>query len=242
MSEENLMSGMGGESDDSQSQEYQQQIDQEVAAPSLERPEWLQDRYLQGDRGVEEAIKEQAKGYNELRQKLGGFTGAPEAYEFSLPEGIDGEIDSELPAYNQFLEVAKSANMSNETAQELFNIFVGYQKSIVDEIDGDIQQQKQMLGPQADQRLSTLAAWAGNNLTEEQNDVFASMLTTAAGVEVMEAIINKSRSTQMHKTGETAQAPSFTKEDLARIIQTDDRYHNDPQFRKEVLKKAQAIL
>jgi len=131
--------------------------------------------------------------------------------------------------------------MSNETAQELFNIFVGYQKSIVDEIDGDIQQQKQMLGPQADQRLGTLAAWAGNNLTEEQNDVFASMLTTAAGVEVMEAIINKSRSTQMHKTGETTNMPTFTEDDYRRAVQS-DRYYSDPQYRAEINKKAQAMM
>ena len=82
MSEDSLLSSAAAEVNESQqeaqSQEIQNEIAQETSAPALERPEWLQDRYLAGNRGIEDAIAEQAKGYNELRKQLGGFTGAPE--------------------------------------------------------------------------------------------------------------------------------------------------------------------
>jgi hypothetical protein len=243
MSEESLLDGAAAElnaaQETAQSEQISQEIDQEKA--SLERPEWLQDRYLAGDRGIEEAIAEQAKGYNELRKQLGGFTGAPEEYDFSLPEGIEGEIDENLPALQQFVDLAKEANMSNETAQELFNIFVGYQQSIIDEIGADAQQQKNLLGENADQRLAALSGWGMNNLSQEDMEAYSGMLTTAAQVQLMEKIIGKTRGTQMHKTGESTAMPAFTEEDFRRAVQS-DRYMSDPAYRAEVQRKAQSIM
>jgi hypothetical protein len=244
MSEESLLSGVAADAAETKQEAATAQINEEIendTGPALERPEWLQDRYLQGGRGLEEAIKEQAKGYNELRSKLGGFVGAPEEYELGLPEGVEGEVDSELPAYKDFLQVAKESNMSNETAQKLFNIFVGYQQSIINEIGADAQQQKQMLGEKADQRLAALSGWGMNNLSKDDMDAYSSMLTTAAQVELMEKIISKTRGTQMHKTGESANMPAFTEDDFRRAVQS-ERYYSDPSYRAEIQKKAQAIL
>jgi hypothetical protein len=244
MSEESLLDGVAADTSETQQEAATAQINEDIekdTGPALERPEWLQDRYLQGGRGLEEAIKEQAKGYNELRSKLGGFTGAPEAYELGLPEGIEGEVDSELPAYKEFLDVAKEANMSNETAQKLFNIFVGYQQSIINEIGADAQQQKQLLGEKADQRIASLSGWGMNNLSKDDMEVYSSMLTTAAQVQLMEKIVGKTRGTQMHKTGETSSIPAFTEDDFRRAVQS-ERYYSDPAYRAEVQKKAQAIL
>jgi hypothetical protein len=244
MSEESLLDSVASDASEAQQEAASEEISKEIdqsTGPALERPEWLQDRYLAGDRGIEEAIKEQAKGYNELRKQLGGFTGAPEAYEFSLPEGAEGEIDAELPAYKEFLEIAKDANMSNETAQKLFNIFVGYQQSIINEIGADAQQQKQMLGEKADQRLAALSGWGMNNLSKEDMEAYSSMLTTASQVQLMEKIISKTRGTQMHKTGESSNMPAFTEDDFRRAVQS-ERYYSDPAYRAEIQKKAQAIL
>lgn len=243
MSEDSLIADTANEVSEERTEAATEQLSQEVQqeAAALERPEWLQDRYLQGDRGIEEAIAEQAKGYNEIRKQLGGFTGAPEEYEFSLPEGIEGEIDENLPALQDFVDLAQKTNMSNETAQELFNIFVNYQQSIINEIGADAQQQKQLLGENADQRLAQLSGWGMNNLTPEDMEAYQSMLTTASQVQLMEKIIGKTRGTQMHKTGETSAMPAFTEDDFRRAVQT-DRYKTDPAYRQEVLRKAQAIL
>ena len=243
MSEDSLIADTANEVSEERTEAATEQLSQEVQqeAAALERPEWLQDRYLQGDRGIEEAIAEQAKGYNEIRKQLGGFTGAPEEYEFSLPEGIEGEIDENLPALQDFVDLAQKTNMSNETAQELFNIFVNYQQSIINEIGADAQQQKQLLGENADQRLAQLSGWGMNNLTPEDMEAYQSMLTTASQVQLMEKIIGKTRGTQMHKTGETSAMPTFTEDDFRRAVQT-DRYKTDPAYRQEVLRKAQAIL
>ena len=243
MSEDSLIADTANEVSQERAEAATEQMSQEVQQESaaLERPEWLQDRYLQGDRGIEEAIAEQAKGYNEIRKQLGGFTGAPEEYEFSLPEGIEGEIDEDLPALQEFVDLAHKANMSNETAQELFNIFVNYQQSIISEIGADAQQQKQLLGENADQRLAALSGWGMNNLSPEDMEAYQGMLTTAAQVQLMEKIVGKTRGTQMHKTGETSAMPAFTEEDFRRAVQS-DRYYSDPAYRAEVQKKAQAIL
>ncbi len=226
-----------------QEQQTQQEsvIQAEIDAPAIEKPEWLNDKYMANDRGIDEATTEQAKAYNELHKKFGGFTGAPDEYEFSLPEGTEGEIDTELGAYKEFQALAKESNMSNDTAQKLFNIFVGYQQSSMQQLDVDVQQQKELLGNNADARLSSLSGWAMNNLPQENMDAFASMVTTRDQVEAMEALIGRTRNTKMADTQSNVVMPNFTESDFQRAVQS-DRYMKDPEYRKEIRKKAEAIL
>lgn len=52
------------------------------------------------------------KELNDLRVRLGSFTGAPETYELSLPEGV--EIDPEDPMIARAQEWAKGLNLNQE--------------------------------------------------------------------------------------------------------------------------------
>jgi hypothetical protein len=210
--------------------------------PAVERPEWLLDKYATDGREQAEAISEQAKAYVELQKQFGGFTGAPEEYEFAMPEGIEGEVDTDLEAFQQFTALAKEANMSQETAQQLFGIFVGYQNQIDSQYETDLNAQKEMLGPQADQRIQSIASWAGNNLTGEDMAVLESMTTTAAQVETLERIIGKTRNSPIPKTHEVTAAPTgFTQHDFEKAVNS-DRFKTDAGYRAEVRKKASQLF
>ena len=80
-----------------------------------------------------------------------------------------------------------------------------------------------------------------NNLPQENMDAFASMVTTRDQVEAMEALIGKTRNTKMADTQSNVVMPNFTESDFQRAVQS-DRYMKDPEYRKEIRKKAEAIL
>lgn len=210
--------------------------------PSVERPEWVLDKYATEDRSVEEAISEQAKAYVELQKQFGGFTGAPENYELAMPEGIEGEIDTELPQYQQFLEIAKNANMNQDTAQNLFNLFVEYQNENFGKDDIDLNAQKELLGPEADKRIQNLVSWAGNNLDQDDMATLESMTMTADQVQVLEKIIAKTRNTPTPKTHEVnAPVKGYSESDFHKDVGS-ERYRTDPKFRAEVRKRGAQLF
>lgn len=217
-------------------------VAEQAPGPAVERPEWLLDKYAPEGKDQAEAISEQAKAYVELQKQFGGFTGAPEEYEFSMPEGIEGSVDTELEAFQQFTELAKEANMSQDTAQQLFGIFVGYQNQVDSQYETDLNAEKERLGPQADQRIQSIASWAGNNLATEDMEVLESMTTTAAQVETLERIIGKTRNSPIPKTHETSAAPTgFTQHDFATAVAS-DRFKTDASYRAEIRKKAAQLF
>ena len=214
----------------------------ETTGPAVERPEWLLDKYVTDERGLDESIAEQAKAYTELQKQFGGFTGAPEEYEFSLPEGIEGEIDTELEAYAQFTELAREANMSQETAQKLFNIFVGYQNQMNSQFQIDMNQQKEALGPKADERLGSLARWAGANLAPEDMPAFESLVMTADQVSVLEKVIAKTRNSAIPKTNEVeSTVKGYTRYEFDQDVNS-ERFKTDADFRANVRKKAAGLF
>ena len=108
------------------------------------------------DRSIEDAISEQAKGYNEIRQKLGAFTGAPEEYELTMPEGVDMDLDTESEGYQKFIELAKNSNMNNETANQLFQMYVEAQHEQFNNETSNREEQMALLGDKAQERIGNV--------------------------------------------------------------------------------------
>lgn len=211
-------------------------------APAVERPEWLLDKYVSDDRDMDASIQEQARAYTELQKQFGGFTGAPEEYEFTLPEGVEGEIDQEMDAYKQFTELARDANMSQETAQGLFNIFVGYQNTMTQQFETDVNAEKEKLGPQADQRIGAVAQWANANLEPADMEVLQSMTMTADQIGVLERLIGKTRNSSIPKTHEVnSPVAGFSEHDFREAVAS-ERYQKDAGYRNEIRKKAAALF
>ena len=149
-----------------------------------------------------------------------------------MPDGVEGDVDTELAAYQEFIEEAKKSNMNNDTAQRLFNIFVGYQQSMVNQLETDYTEQRKLLGENADDRIRGLVSWAGNNLSEEQVEVMHTMTMTADQVEVLEAMISKTRNSKLPGS---QQAPtlqeSYSWDDYHKAV-GDPRYKTDKVFRE----------
>lgn len=160
-----------------------------------EPPEWFKaDKY--------KSVADQAKAYTEAEKRLGAFKGAPEEYDlklpegFELPEGVEVELDKEDPLLQEFLPWAKEHNLSQEAFQDIVGMYVKNQAEELQSTqsaEAAAAEQKELLGANADKRLSDLAKWGKQNLDADMFDKFASALTTAASVEAFEFVVAKTR-------------------------------------------------
>jgi len=204
----------------------------EAAAPEEgEKPEWLKDKY--------KSVEDQAKAYAELEKKFGGFTGSPEGeYEIKAPEDLPGEFDMEDPRLEWFQNVAKETNMSQATFDQMLH---GFAKMEVEANDPEAAKniEIQALGKNANARLRDLGDWGKANLDTNQYEGFKGLATTAAGVEVLEALIAKSSEGKM-PTSNTVRAPGITQEALDDMIK-DPKYATSAAYRSEVKEKFEQL-
>lgn len=209
-------------------------------------PDWFKsDKYA--------TVSDQAKGYKELEGKLGSFTGAPEAYEFTLSEELTTngvELASDDPLIASFTEMAKESNMSQDMANKLVNMFVESEYAKGQE-GGEAEQSRQademkLLGDNAIQRVNNIDNWAKANLSPEQAEGLADAATTAAGVMALEALIAKSRNAPMVTDG-TANVDSISQEEIHSLqFALDDngnrKMATDPEYRKMVRQKMEQAM
>lgn len=189
-----------------------------------DRPEWFQSKYG--------SVEEQAKAYPELAKKFGGFTGAPEGdYELSVPEGVEGDFDLDDPRLVWFNEIAKEANMSQDTFTQMLHGWVQHEIGV-----GQTSQEEEIkaLGADAQSRLKDLGDWGQANLSEEEFGGFREIASTAQGVKTLEAMIAKTKQNGVANTNATPN-PGITKEILDERI-ADPKYKTSASFRKETQK------
>lgn len=155
------------------------------------------DKYKTDGRSIEESIAEQAKGYNEIRQKMGAQTGAPEEYELKLSEELSEKINiddfKDDPLLQDFREKAKELNINNDSFNELVGLYFNQQVADDGAMELHREEQKQILGSRADQRIKNIEDYAGFNFDAETQKKISDSLTSADAVMAFEAIIGKTR-------------------------------------------------
>jgi len=224
----------------------------QAVADAIERPENVPEKFWDNET---KSVKHDSvlESYNNLESRFGAFTGAPEAYEFSLSEELAEKginLDLENPLITKFQEMAKESNMSQDMANQLVNMFVEGQYADVlgaqEAEESRVAEEMSKLGDNAQQRLSNIENWARANLNKEQAEGLAEMATTAASVQAIEALIAKSRNAPMNNeemnnvsqiSQQEIQALQFAKDDNG-----NRRMATDPEYRKMVQEKmAQAF-
>lgn len=193
-----------------------------------ERPEYLLPKF--------KSVADQAKSYTELEKRFGGFKGAPENYEVTLPQELDGKIalNADDPLLKNFIEVAKSSNMSQET----FNQIVASYANNIAQIAVNREAEIAKLGDGAQERLGRLGKWAQNNLSTEEVAVFQNMVTNAAAVQLFEKIKSKMSETSVPQVNAR---PAATMSEVHEMMR-DPRYAaGDKNYRAAVQDKIRQI-
>ena len=184
-----------------------------------EAPEWYKaDKY--------QSVAEQAKAYNELEKKFGGFKGAPKD-GYVAPEGV--EQDDALLA--ELTEFAKDTNMSQEAYSRAWELLTA-QEQAVEEVSAEMEMQK--LGENATQRLKTVEGFLKNNLDADTYSQVQELVTTADSVKLIEAIVKATVPAKLpieggeHPAGLTwadVEAEMFKKDENGNLLRSVDINH-----------------
>lgn len=149
------------------------------------------------------SVADQAAAYTEAEKRLGGFTGAPDEYDLSLPEGyelpegIESSLDKDDPLAQAFIEWGKENNVSQEAFGQILAMYTDSQVRDYKAAEESTLAQLQQLGDNRDARLDELAKWGKNNLDDEMYEMYKNSLTSADAVRVVEHLISKTRNAQL---------------------------------------------
>ena len=201
----------------------------EGVAGEGDKPEFLQDKY--------KSLSDQAAAYPELAKKLGGFTGAPEEYESTMPEGLDGEFIADDPLMGGFQDWAKENQLSQEAYTGLLHMYL---RNEHDTLGVSREGELAALGSNAAQRLQNISDFGRANLSEDDFNGLLAATTTAQSTAAIEALIGLTRAPKI-PADDADVAVGVTHAEL-KERQADPRYKTDPAFRKETSKLYEQVF
>jgi len=215
------------------------QVEEKESTEKPTKPEYVQDKFWNKETG-QVNIEEQSLSYNALEKKLGARTDelskqirediekeqlnkVPKEYELKspeIPEGINLQIDKEMPILQWWEKTARDKGLSQDEYNDGIKAFVDNQISALP--SREIEEKE--LGENAKQRIEAAEMWAKKNFSQSNFDSLANFASTANGVKVIEEMMKLTKDAPIPET-ETAieAAPSLA--DL-RSMMNDPRYHD----------------
>lgn len=201
-------------------------VDAAPEAPTEDaRPEWLPEKF--------KTPEDLAKSYRELERKLRDRPTAPEppeSYELELPEGVE--------LADEDVEFLRDLGLDNDKAQKLADFLLGDVANILQEAQADLQHERLAnswgMNPQSHeymQRLSTVKAWANQNLPDS---VVAEMAKSANGVNALFQMM-ESGAQVAHAVGQGG--PGRPSPVELQELMADPRYQYDEDYRNMVRQK-----
>lgn len=204
------------------------------------RPEYIPEKFWNEEAG-EVNVESLSTSYNSLEKKLGQRTDeltkqirtdieqernakVPEKYEIKMPEipeDINIEVHEDQPLLKWWSETARSMGLSQDQFNEGINQFVQ------NEIAGlpNIEQESQLLGDNAKDRIESADLWAKKHLSENAYSTIAKLSSTADGIKALEEIMALNKGSVMPQ-GQTAVEAKPSLNDL-RSMMKDPRYWKD---------------
>lgn len=167
------------------------------ASTGLIRPEGLPDDLWDDAKGVKTGDLWAA--YRDLKAEVeaakADVPAADAAYDLTLPadfkapDGLTVEIAKDDPLWAKVAEIGKADGMTKATHQKLLAAFAEYQiAQQTAQIDGYVAE-KTKLGANADTRIKAADDWLKANLSASQAEALGAALTSAEGVQALEALI-----------------------------------------------------
>ena len=217
-------------------------VAEDLETKTEDRPEWLPEKYKSGE--------ELAKAYKELESKLGSkdddiraevlkqieeesFKDRPDsAGDYQLPDFIDDDIVFNDEVLKWWADHSFTYGFSQEEFAE------GLEKIINSAMDASINPDEELekLGDNANARVEAAALFANQFFTEEHMPSIERLTETSEGIEVLEFIMEKLKSSPLGSEG--TPSAQITEEGLRERMQ-DERYWNPARRSDDYVKQVQ---
>lgn len=188
------------------------------------------------EKSHDELQKSYSQKTAEYKERMGAFTGAPEAYEAN--EGV--EISEDNPLFGKLQELGKEIGLDNDG----FNKLVGmYNETMADQeaqYEETIKEEMSKLGDNAQERIQNINDWSKANLSEDEQGVVERIATDAEAVQFIESMIARSKPQGMAQSHQVKSNPTYSKEEIREMQMAKDANGNrkmstDHEYYKKVM-------
>lgn len=214
---------------------------QEEQQEQPQRPDYVPEKFWDKDRS-EINIQDLASSYNALESKLGQRTEdlsksvrediekerlstvPTNGYELvtpDIPEGVEVNLEPDLPIVQWWNEFAQDKGLSQEDFNKGVDAFVNNATASLPNQEAEMQS----LGDNGKERVEAVDLWAKKNLTSDGYQALANMATNATNIKAMEEIMNLTKDAPMPNQ-DTAIDVAPSENDLRAMMQ-DPKYWDD---------------
>tara|TARA_X000001382_G_scaffold125035_1_gene110156 strand:- start:933 stop:1655 length:723 start_codon:yes stop_codon:yes gene_type:complete len=215
----------------------EQEVKDEVGEVA-ERPEWLPEKFFKDGNPDYEGL---AKSYTEAETYIGKkkedltaeiktqmeadvIKNLPETPDkYSLPE-IPDSYNTDTPLMDGWKKYCHENKLGQEAFNKGIDLFIESQPA------PNLEEEKQKLGENANQRIEAVSLWVNKNFDEAQKPMLEMMCSTSSGVEAVEKIMNMLQNS-MSNAPESTQTLGKTRADLQEMMK--DRKYWHPTSRDE---------
>ena len=216
---------------------------EETAEPvKVERPDYIEEQFWNEEKG-ETDVEKLGKSYKELRLKMSnGDHKVPKEYNLEALEGVDREDE----ALVEFLDLAKTEQLSQGQFDTLTKWYMDLQSAQYDAIETDRATEMAKLGRNADSTIKSVEAWVGKFsksgvLSETEVEAIGQASKSAAFVSALNKIRRAYNEPTIPSTKEVqTEAEPTTIADIQSMMQ-DERYGADPAFTQRVERMVYAM-
>ena len=187
------------------------------------RPDWLPSKYKK--------VADVAKAYTELERRLGGFTGAPEAYDFSSLE-----LDENQLVVKELSRVGKELNMSQEGLQKVLGTIASAYET---ESQMHLDEQVKKLGRDGERMLTEYKNWTKDYLALEEAERVHEWISSAEDLQTFTKLMAHTHMPNVPTTHAMNMANNFeTVSELRKeMAQNVSRFDSDPAYRADWQKR-----
>jgi hypothetical protein len=208
---------------------------------TFERPEFIPEKFWDDKEGPD--LEKMMKSYDELQKQFSqGKHKAPKEYNTEVL--TEAGYESNDPVVSTYLDWAQKYGVNQAAFDELASSITGMAGEDMAAVQLDLKQEREALGPNADEILKSNINWAdGLERKGIISDAERAELNIWGGSAVGQRLMQKVRS----MTGDMSKIPvadvaeaGVSEDDFKRSMQSkmnDSRYGNDPAFTRQVEKE-----
>jgi len=205
-----------------------------------EIPDWWPENFITKDKAKDEEAL--VKSWKDLRKQISqGKHKAPADGEYDI--SAFGDIAEDDPVRSHVMNWAKEYQVSQAALDDLVGQVVEMQVMGAKEASVNIEQEKKMLGPNAEARIQGMAKW-GQGLVQkgvwssDDFEEFKIMGGTARGIAALEKLRASLEGRIPTESAPVDGTPS--KEELQQLV-ADPKYQTDPSYRAKVERAFQQV-
>ena len=188
------------------------------------------------EKSHDELQKSYSQKTAEYKERMGAFTGAPEAYE--VGEGI--EVSEDNPLFGKLQELGKEINLDNEGYNKLIQMYNDTMAEQEAQYEETMKQELAKLGGNAQERIQNINDWSKANLSEDEQAVINRIATDAESVQFIESMIARTKPQGMAQSHQVKANPTYSKDEIRQMQMAKDENGNrkmstDHEYYKKVM-------